>query len=64
MKLLLTFIARLSLVLTVLPAFLHLMGWLSLDAVKWIMGICTLTWFVSAPLLQRIHEQEEKSEAA
>ncbi|MGB0744148.1 MAG: hypothetical protein ACPGSB_06445 [Opitutales bacterium] len=57
MKLALTLIARLSLVLTVVPAFLHLFGMLSIEAVKWIMAISCVTWFISAPLLQREHEK-------
>lgn len=57
MKLILTFIARISLVATVLPAFLHLADIISLDAVKWIMAISCATWFISAPLLQRAHEK-------
>lgn len=61
MKLLLTLIARISLVLTVVPAFLHLFGILPLDTVKWIMGISTVTWFISAPLLQREHEKALES---
>lgn len=61
MKLALTFIARLSLVLTVLPAFLYLFGLLSLDSVKGIMAISCATWFISAPLLQRVHEKTVKT---
>lgn len=57
MKLILTLIARISLVLTVVPAFLYLFGLLSLEAVKWIMAISCVTWFISAPLLQREHEK-------
>lgn len=57
MKIVLTIIARLSLVLTVLPAFLYLFGYLSLESVKWIMAVAAVTWFVSAPLLQREHNK-------
>ncbi|MGB0413601.1 MAG: hypothetical protein ACPGJU_04075 [Coraliomargarita sp.] len=57
MKLILTILARLSLVLTIVPACLHLMGWLSLEAVQLIMAISAVSWFISAPLLQRQHEQ-------
>ena len=57
MKIVLTIIARLSLVLTVLPAFLYLFGFMSLEAVKWIMAVSAVTWFVSAPLLQREHNK-------
>jgi len=60
MKLALTLIARLSLVLTVVPAFLYLFGLISLEAVKWIMAISCATWFISAPLLQKVHEREEQ----
>lgn len=56
MKIILTVIARLSLVLTVLPAFLYLFGLLSIDAVKWIMIAATGVWFSTAPLLQRVHD--------
>jgi hypothetical protein len=56
MKMILTIIARLSLVLTVVPAFLHLFGLLSADAVKWIMISATVVWFIAAPLLQRAHD--------
>jgi hypothetical protein len=56
MKMTLTIIARLSLVLTILPAFLHLFGLLSADAVKWIMIGATVVWFAAAPLLQRAHD--------
>lgn len=59
MKLILTIIAQLSLVLTVLPAFLHLFDVLSVDQVKWIMLSATVVWFVSAPLLQRMHSVGE-----
>ena len=55
MKMMLTVMARLSLVLTVIPAFLHLFGLLSADAVKWIMISATVVWFITAPLLQRVH---------
>jgi hypothetical protein len=64
MKLLLTFIARLSLILTVVPAFLYLFGLISLDAVKWIMAISCATWFISAPLLQREHGKTVESESS
>ena len=63
MKLILTIIARLALVLTVVPAFLHLFDLLSADAVKWIMGIATVTWFIAAPLLQRVHDQAAGQES-
>jgi hypothetical protein len=53
MKIALTIIARLSLVFTVLPSFLYLFGFLSLEAVKWIMAVAAVSWFISAPLLQR-----------
>lgn len=57
MNIALTLIARLSLVLTVLPSFLYLFGFLSLEAVKWIMAVAAVAWFVSAPLLQREHDK-------
>ena len=57
MKIALTIVARLSLVLTVVPAFLYLFGLISLDAVKWIMAVAAVTWFISAPLLQREHDK-------
>lgn len=56
MKMILTIIARIALVLTVVPAFLHLFNVISADAVKWIMITATVVWFVTAPLLQRTHE--------
>ncbi len=56
MKLILTIFARLSLVMTVLPAFLHLFGLLSADALKWTMLGATVVWFIAAPLLQRAHD--------
>lgn len=57
MKIALTIIARLSLLLTVIPSFLYLFDLLSLDAVKWIMAVAAVTWFISAPLLQREHNK-------
>jgi hypothetical protein len=63
MKLILTIIARLALVLTVVPAFLHLFGMLSADAVKWIMLAATVAWFIAAPLLQREHEKGDDLES-
>lgn len=56
MKMTLTIMARLALVLTVVPAFLHLFGLLSADQVKWIMLGATVVWFLAAPLLQRTHD--------
>lgn len=64
MKLVLTLIARFSLVLTVVPAFLHLFGILSLEAVKLTMALSCVAWFISAPLLQRVHEKDENTQAS
>lgn len=63
MKKILTIIARLALVLTVVPAFLHLIGLLSVDAVKTIMIVATVVWFITAPLLQRMHDRADEMES-
>ena len=59
MKTFLTIVARLALILTVLPAFLHLFGLISAEAVKGIMITATVVWFITAPLLQRMHDQAD-----
>jgi hypothetical protein len=63
MKKILTIIARLSLVLTVVPAFLHLFDLISADSVKGIMIAATVSWFITAPLLQRIHVRADEMES-
>ena len=57
MTLTLTIVARLGLLLTILPPILFLFDGLSLDATKWIMMLGTILWLVVAPILQKKHEE-------
>ena len=57
MTLALTILARLGLVLTILPPILFLFDAMSLDSAKWIMMLGTVLWLVVAPILQKQHEK-------
>ena len=57
MTLAFTIIARLGLLLTILPPVLFLFDGLSLDTTKWIMMLGTILWLVFAPILQKKHEE-------
>ena len=63
MTLALTIIARLGLILTILPPILFLFDGLSLDTTKWVMMLGTVLWLVVAPILQKKHE-ETKAEGS
>ncbi len=56
MTLVLTIVARLGLVLTILPPILFLFDTLPLDSVKWVMLLGTLLWLGASPFLQKKHE--------
>ena len=40
----------LSLLATVIPAYLFWMGIMDLNTVKWIMFLATIVWFVATPV--------------
>ncbi len=52
MKLVLKFISRAGLVLTIVPAFLFLTDAMTLDAVKKSMILGAVLWLVTAPIIQ------------
>lgn len=56
MTLVLTIVARLGLLLTIIPPVFFLFGGLPLDSVKGVMLLGTLLWLVAAPFLQKKHE--------
>ena len=56
MTLVITILARLGLLLTILPPILFLFDGLPLDSVKWVMVLGTLLWLGAAPVLQKKHE--------
>lgn len=58
MKTALTLLARLGLVLTVLPSFLYLFDLISLPLTKGIMIPGTVLWLCLAPFIQKMHEGE------
>ena len=58
MTIALKLIARLGLILTILPCLLYLAGTMTLDTVKWIMIIGTVLWLGAAPFVQKQNEEE------
>jgi nitrate/nitrite transporter NarK len=48
MRSILKTVSLLSLIVLVLPSVLFLAGRVSLDAVKWIMLVATVVWFITA----------------
>jgi len=56
MTLVITILARLGLVLTILPPILFLFDGLSLNSAKWVMLLGTILWLIAAPVLQKKHE--------
>ena len=57
MTLVLKILARMGLILTILPAVLFLTGGMELDTAKRIMIIGTILWLGTAPLLQKQHQE-------
>lgn len=58
MQLLLKLLARLGLVLTILPSILFLFEGLDLSTVKVTMIIGTVFWLAAAPFVQKIREDQ------
>ncbi|MCB1123549.1 MAG: hypothetical protein KJT03_18495 [Verrucomicrobiae bacterium] len=58
MKSTLTLIARLGLVLTILPSLLFFFDVITLPLAKWIMIPGTVLWLGLSPYIQKLHEQE------
>lgn len=53
MNLVLKFLSRAGLVLTIVPAFLFLTDAMTLEAVKGSMILGAVLWLVTAPIIQR-----------
>ena len=58
MNIVLKFLARLGLVLTIVPSFIYLFGSMELAEVKATMIIGTIMWLVLAPVIQK--QSQEK----
>ena len=58
MKIALTYLARLGLVLTILPAVLYLFDAMALPTAKSIMIAGTALWLILSPYIQKLHEGE------
>lgn len=56
MQLLLKLIARLGLLLTIVPSFIFYFDGIGLDTVKTIMLVGTVFWLGASPFLQKQHE--------
>lgn len=59
MKNLIIIISIISLLLTIIPAFLVFAGMITLEMNKTLMLIGTLGWFITAPLWMNKKEEEE-----
>jgi hypothetical protein len=57
MILVLKYVARLGLVLTILPSILVLMDSMTLANAKWMMILGTVLWLGLAPFIQKSHNQ-------
>jgi len=57
MQQILKIVGRIGLLVTIVPAILFLMGWVSLDASKILMIIGTIIWLVTAPLVQKMNKE-------
>ncbi|MDG2166500.1 MAG: hypothetical protein P8L44_01060 [Opitutales bacterium] len=57
MTLVLTILARVGLILTILPPTLFLFDGMTLSTAKWVMMLGTILWLVASPLLQKKHEE-------
>ena len=57
MQQILKIVGRIGLLVTIVPALLFLMGWISLDVSKTLMIVGTIMWLVAAPLVQKMNKK-------